>query len=127
MSALSALLFSAFFLPPLFSRTPPINNYAIDGEEHILISDYFVENGLLKYEYKTDSDPGFVLTEKIIMSSDTSVVSIRNNQVFYKNEQITNNNSNKRKPMLVNDDEVIYLSDQNRGIGFYTLMKVKIR
>ena len=34
---------------------------------------------------------------------------------------ITLSNDNKKKPVFLNDSTILYLSDKNRGVGFYTL------
>ncbi len=46
---------------------------------------------------------------------------LKNNQVFYKNRQLTFDKSNKLKPMLIDKKAILFLSDYDRGIGFYTL------
>lgn len=119
-------LFLFFAIPSLFKSKPPQNNYVLIEEEHILTTDYWNNNGKLEYEYWTVPSPKTILTELVINKVDSNSVRIQNGQVYYQNRMLTNTKSNKRKPMLVNDTEVFYLSDQNRGIGFYTLMKVNL-
>ena len=51
---------------------------------------------------------------------------LKNNQVFYNNRQLTFDKSNKLKPMLIDDKFILYLSDYDRGIGFYTLRKITL-
>jgi hypothetical protein len=48
-----------------------------------------------------------------------------NNQIR-TGRQVTNTSDRKLKPLLVNGNEIIYLSDKNRGIGFYTLRKISL-
>lgn len=119
-------LFLFFAIPSLFKSKPPQNNYVLIAEEHILTTDYWNNNGKLEYEYWTVPSPKTILTELVINKVDSNSVYLKNGQVYYQNKRLTNSKSNKRKPMLVNDTEVFYLSDQNRGIGFYTLMKVNL-
>lgn len=124
--SLRTSLFLFFIIPSLLKNKPPINNYALQEEKQILTIDYYDNNGKLGYEYWTTPTTKSILTELVIHKVDTNLVYIKEGQVFYKNSKLTNTKSNKRKPMLINDREVFYLSDQNRGIGFYTLMKVDL-
>ena len=41
----------------------------------------------------------------------------------YKMKPITTGPDHKLKPAFLNDSEVVYLSDQNRGVVFYTLRR----
>lgn len=120
------VLFCFFTTLNLFKKNVVQNQYAIQEEAHILISDYLVQDEVLVYEYWTIPEPKYIKTTIPIQAIDTTVVAIKNNQIYYQNKCLTNDNSRKRKPMLVNENEVFYLSDQNRGIGFYTLMKVTV-
>ncbi|CAA6824962.1 MAG: Unknown protein [uncultured Aureispira sp.] len=119
-------LFLFFVLPSMFKNKPPQNDYVLIEEEQILTIDYWNNNGKLEYEYWTVPKPKTILTERVIKTVNASAVRIENGQVYYKNTRLTNTKGNKRKPLLINAQEVFYLSDQNRGIGFYTLMKVDL-
>jgi hypothetical protein len=119
-------LFLFFVIPSMLKDKPVQNEYVLNQEEQILTTDYWNNNGKLEYEYWTVPKPMSTLTELVIKTVDANLVRIENGQVYYKNNQLTNTKGNKRKPLLINDKEVFYLSDQNRGIGFYTLMKVRL-
>ena len=54
------------------------------------------------------------------------LLALKNNQIFYKNQQLTFDNSHKLKPMLIDQKYILYLSDYGRGIGFYTLYKINL-
>jgi hypothetical protein len=120
-------LFLFFIIPSMFKSKPSQNNYVLAKEEQILTTDYYNNNGKLAYEYWTVPAPKTILTELVINNVDSSSVRIENGQIYYNNKRLTNTKGNKRKPLLINDKEVFYLSDQNRGIGFYTLMKVDLK
>jgi hypothetical protein len=51
---------------------------------------------------------------------------LRDNQVWYSGRQLTASPDRKEKPMLVNGEYIVYLSDNGRGAGFYTLRKMKL-
>lgn len=119
-------LFLIFGVPSLLKNKPSQNHYVLQQEEQILTTDYWNNSGKLEYEYWTIPKPKSTLTKFVIEKADANSVRIENGQVYYKNNPLTHTKSNKRKPLLINDKEVFYLSDQNRGIGFYTLMKVHL-
>jgi hypothetical protein len=48
------------------------------------------------------------------------------NQIYYHGKQMTFINSNKLKPVCINRNTIVYLSDQGRGLGFYTVRELKI-
>ena len=56
--------------------------------------------------------------------TDTAPLELRNNQIFYHGRQLTTTTDSKKKPMLINGSFILYLSDKNRGPGFYTLRKL---
>jgi hypothetical protein len=89
----------------------------------ILTYDYHVEQNRLTYYYwNTNGINKKTLPQKIELS-DSLKVHLENNQIFVNNKQITFDQSNKLKPKLLKDGSVVFLSDRNRGIGFYNLLK----
>jgi hypothetical protein len=52
---------------------------------------------------------------------------MKKNQLFYKGKQLTFSRDRKKKPMLATDGSIVYLSDKNRGVGFYTLRKIPLK
>ena len=62
-------------------------------------------------------------TETAVKSIDTTSIYLIDNQIFYKNKQLSFGKDNKLKPAIINDHTLIYLSDINKGIGFYSLVK----
>ncbi len=49
---------------------------------------------------------------------------VRDKQIWYKGKQLTNSPDAKKKPLLIDGVFILYLSDKNRGPGFYTLRKL---
>lgn len=90
----------------------------------ILIYDYEIRNNQLTYFYwnekgeNRDSIP--------FKASSISELEIKENQVISKHRKLTSDESHKLKPMLIDDKTVLYLSDYDRGIGFYTLRKIEL-
>ena len=89
----------------------------------ILIYDYQIKNKQLTYFYWNENGENsksipfrYTINQKI---------TIVNNQVYYNKKQLTFDTSNKLKPILIDNKTVLYLSDFDRGIGFYTIRKIK--
>jgi len=61
-----------------------------------------------------------------IISLNTKDLFLKDNQIYYKGSKITNSADWKRKPILLNGEYIVYLSDKNRGVGFYTLRKINL-
>ena len=90
----------------------------------ILMYDYEVKNNKLTYFYWNEK--GENVKSIIISSKSNRAIDIKNNQIYYQQKQLTFDKSNKLKPMLLDDKLIIYLSDFDRGIGFYTLRKINL-
>lgn len=90
----------------------------------ILIHDYKIEGDQLTYFYWNENGENSV---SITYGKHLSVpVILHENQVFHDGRQVTFENSNKRKPLFLDGKTLLYLSDQGRGIGFYTLRKITL-
>jgi hypothetical protein len=50
---------------------------------------------------------------------------IKENQVYYNGRQLTFDSGNKKKAIKV-DDNIVFLSDYGRGLGFYGLFKIRL-
>jgi hypothetical protein len=57
---------------------------------------------------------------------DSTSVTVINDQLVLKGRTITNEIGFKKNPVLVNENEVLFLSDAGRGVGFYALRKLRI-
>jgi hypothetical protein len=51
---------------------------------------------------------------------------IINNQIFMADQQLTFDHSNKLQPQWLNKNEILFLSDKERGIGFYQIRTLHI-
>ncbi len=99
------------------------NNQFSLSKNHILTYDYEVKDGVLHYNYWSINGEKMQSTETLIKSIDTTSIYLIDNQIFYQNKQLTFGKDNKLKPAIINDHILIYLSDINKGIGFYSLVK----
>ncbi|WP_276367534.1 glycosyltransferase family 87 protein [Chryseolinea sp. H1M3-3] len=94
--------------------------------KHNLIFDYGVTNGILFYTYWYDG-PEKQDTDIAVEILETNKISIKNNQIFFQEEQLTNSSDNKINASLLSDNRIIYLSDKGKGIGFYTIRVINLK
>jgi hypothetical protein len=107
-----------------YHRDPDPSSYFFDREEHIFINDYVVDNGALVYSYWDESGTHRVSTGMSVTQSEA--LDVRNKQIYYKGKQLTHSPDVKIKPLLIDGSYILYLSDKNRGPGFYTLRKLRL-
>ncbi len=111
-----------FFFIPQEEATSPQSL----SKKHILTYDYSVKNGKLNYMYWNNQGKNSQETSVKVTSLDTINITLINNQVFYKSKQLTFENDNKLNPAIINNNQIIYLSDAKKGIGFYSLVKIAL-
>jgi Glycosyltransferase family 87 len=116
-----SLFFIVLFLAG-YHRDTDRSTYFFDKEEHIFINDYSVSHGVLVYSYRDQAGVQTVSTGMGIMQYEE--LEIRNKQIYYKGKQLTSSPDSKKKPLLINGVYILYLSDKNRGPGFYTLRRL---
>lgn len=99
-------------------------DYVLDKEEALLIYDYGSSNGKLKIMFIDQNGKN---EKELRQEADFSVpqsTELKDNQIYYNGRQLTFSGDNKLKPMITAGEEIYYLSDKNRGVGFYTLRKI---
>jgi hypothetical protein len=65
----------------------------------------------------------FVYSPQSISSEEIEII---DNQIYYSTKQLTFEYSNKKKPMRISENEEVFVSDNNSGIGFYDLRKIEL-
>lgn len=120
----TAVTISVFLLIVTFRKNETVSSDYALKKSPILIYDYVISGNRLTYFYWNENG----INSKIInlKSEISEAAEIKKDQVFYHNRQLTSDSSNKLKPIIVNKNTLFYLSDYDRGIGFYTLRKMKI-
>lgn len=113
-------------IPALFSEQPGSHphGFYFNGPAPILLYDYTLDNNKLTYSYWDDD--GQQSRSESLDFSTAAPLEIRAGEVYYNNKKITSDGSNKLKPMLIDQHTILYLSDFDRGIGFYTLKKIDL-
>jgi hypothetical protein len=96
-------------------------------QNHSLVFDYEVIDEKVVYHFWTDQGRQSFTTGFEVRQNNNTDLEVKENQIFYKGQKLTFGNDNKKKAMLLNDDQVVYLSDKDRGLGFYTLRVIDLR
>jgi hypothetical protein len=121
-----AALSLLFILPPIagYRRDTDNSTYFFPAEQHIFIYDYSVSKGGLVYSWWDDKGPQSAPAGFPVTSATAEGLEIKNKQIYYNGKQLTSSPDSKKRPMLINGAFILYLSDKNRGPGFYTLRRL---
>jgi hypothetical protein len=103
------------------------NSYFIIDKNHPLIFDLGLENGYFYYKFWDDEGAHKITSITTLQSFSQKGLKIFNDQIFLNDQQITNSSGHKIKPALINKNEIVYLSDDGRGLGFYAIRSFKLR
>jgi hypothetical protein len=102
----------------------PDNSHYLLSQDLPFVYEYAIKENQLVYYYWDDKGSHQAGTGYVVHGYSTNNVQIKNNQVYYKDKQLTSTPDRKKQVMLVNGKDIIYLSDRNRGFGFYTLRTI---
>ena len=114
-------------LPLIFQQQPKedMSRRVLPKETHNLIYNYGIKDGFIFYNYWM-GHPEVYLTNIAANNLSTDQVFIKQNQIFYKETQLTHGSDNKIMAMLLDGKAIMYLSDKGKGIGFYTLRLIPL-
>jgi len=102
------------------------NNFKTVVKTPILTYDYQLKNDKIHYYFWNENGENQLKKEFNYKKLDSTNVQLIGNQIYYKNTQITFDNSNKKKPIIIDNKKVIFLSDAATGIGFYSIRKLDL-
>lgn len=123
VSAASLLAMALLFV--FRKETPPQSAYFLDGDAPLLIYDYKVADGRLTYFYWNQNgknEASIPLRFSRVVPADLS-----QKDIYYFGKRIPSDSGNKQKPIVIDGKTLLYLSDFDRGIGFYTLRKIDLK
>jgi hypothetical protein len=109
-------------LPKLFA--PKDNSTYLLKQKLPLVFDYTIKNNRLVYYYWDEKGPHETITNYAVQEASTDEVYIQNNQLYYKDRQLTLTPDRKQQVMLINNTDIVYLSDKGLGFKFYTLRRI---
>lgn len=111
----------------LFKKSEAVKSeYVLKNKQYFMIYDFKEKDGKLIYSALGSNLSQSILTEVPINKFDTHSCTIKNNQIFVNGNQITSDNGLKKKPVLINDCDVYFLTDHFSRRGAYTLKKINI-
>ena len=113
------IVFFLIFKESNLTQSEPISKESFP----ILVYDYEISNNNLTYHYWNEN--GENSSSIPYKSKESQELQIIDNQIYYNKKQLTFDRSNKLKPILINNKEILFLSDENKGIGFYSLKYIK--
>lgn len=110
----------------LILPVPTKDRYATLENMPILSHDYDIKNDEIRISYWNQNGPQEYWVKSTMELKDPQKVRIANNQVLYNGEPITHSTGNKKNALRINENQILFLSDQGRGIGFYQLRIIEI-
>lgn len=121
----------AFFIVLLLAEAPKLfaqkeNSAYLLPNDLPLVYAYAIKDNRLVYYYWDEKGSNETVTGYAVQQYSTGDLEIKNNQLYFKGKQLTSTPDRKQQAMLVNGRHIIYLSDQNRGFGFYALRQLSL-
>ncbi len=111
----------------VFENIKTINSeYVLAKKEYFIVYDFFEKNGGLFIKTLGRNGEEIVNTGIPILSFNENILEIKGNQILIDEKVILEDYSLKKKPVLVNNTEVYYLTDHHSRRGAYTLKKISI-
>lgn len=108
----------------LASRKKDEGEYALRSGQQSMIMDFRLTNGVLTYRYWSPDGPREIVTDFKAEPQADQLTEVQNGQVFLNHRQITFGSGHKSQAMATSAG-VLYLTDEDRGYGFYTLRIIK--
>ncbi|HET6990547.1 MAG TPA: glycosyltransferase family 87 protein [Bacteroidia bacterium] len=103
------------------------NNYLLKEEPSLLITDFAVEGNTIKYNFRNQdgmNTASIVYHDSIsdfrVLKYDPHCIHFDGGDIEFPGERIA-------RAFLINGNTLLYLSDKNRGVGFYTIREMRIR
>jgi hypothetical protein len=91
-----------------------------------MIFDFAKNGNTLTYDALGKNGKETIKTNIKIDTFDTFSCNIENNQIILNGKQLTDDTSFKKKPVLVNNCEVYYLTDARSRHGAFTIKKIEV-
>ncbi|HEU4719136.1 MAG TPA: glycosyltransferase family 87 protein, partial [Bacteroidia bacterium] len=101
------------------------STYFLTGEIELLTGDYNWKNDTLVMQVRTPEGIAQVENPVNETAEEDKLLAVKDGQIFDHGKQVTFSGDHKKKPMRTGDGYIVYLSDKNRGVGFYALRKIK--
>lgn len=100
--------------------------YVLEKKESFLVYDFFEKEGFLFIKTLGKNGNQILNTKIAIISFDEDLCKIIEGQLVLNDSKLTDDNSLKKKPVLINNNEIYYLTDHRSRRGAFTLKKIKL-
>jgi hypothetical protein len=110
----------------LKGKTEDASQYVLSEKKHFIIYDFFNAQGKLAYKALGGNGEETITTDIPITSFDTQSITIKDHQLYHGDRLITENVSLKKKPVLVNDSRIDFLTDHHSRRGAFTLKYIDL-
>ncbi|GGG27321.1 hypothetical protein GCM10011344_30160 [Dokdonia pacifica] len=102
------------------------SKYVLSEKQHFMIYDFFDDQGKLAYKALGRNGDEIIKTQIPVTSFDTESITIKEHHLYDGNQLITKNISLKKKPVLINNSRVYFLTDHHSRRGAFTLKYIDI-
>lgn len=120
------VLLLPFNLSVLKSLTLDDSQYVIEVKEHFAIFDFFEENGTLTYTAYGRNGLETIDTGVEVHSFDETSATLEDHQIIFNGEIVNLSCSLKKKPVVINQCELYFLTDHRSRRGAFTLKKITL-
>ena len=111
----------------VFENNKALNSeYVLAEKKYFVVYDFFEKDGELMIKTLSRNGEELVNTDIPVTSFIENILEIKGNQILLDNKVVFEDYSLKKKPVLIIDTEVYYLTDHHSRRGAYTLKKVTI-
>lgn len=136
-SSFSVKLINKWFIPVLVVLLPlhlgifkknvdNISKYVLEEKEYFLIYDYFENQGTLFIKALGKQGDQTINTNIPVSSFNENISEVVDYQIKIEDQIIIEDYSLKKKPVLINNTDLYYLTDHHSRRGAYTLKKISI-
>jgi hypothetical protein len=115
-----------FHLGAFKGNEKSVSEYVLKEKEYFLVYDFYERDGSLFIKTLGRNGDQTVNTQIPISSFNEEVSEIIGNQIILDEKVLIDDYSLKKKPVLINNNEVYYLTDHRSRRGAYTLKKINV-
>jgi len=111
----------------MFSKVDKdVSRYVLESKDYFMIFDFAKDGNQLTYDALGKKGKETKKTDILVSKFDSESCKIENNQIMLNGKQLTEDASLKKKPVLINDCEIYYLTDSRSRRGAFTIKKLNI-
>lgn len=118
LKIISVVVVVSFLLVLILKKKEIVVSDSVLKNPPTLIYDFKISGNQLTYYYWNENGEN---RKTIAFATQNFSATAKKNKISCQRKQILFDSGNKRKACIVDGNKILYLSDFNRGIGFYTL------